>query len=220
MCTRRLRRLLFRAGKVAPAPTFEEAFDELQSAEETYGVLDRKYEAQWHALTAKVKRSADEGQPQSVLKSLLRRRMLLARRREQILRQKDQLFQKRLHLEQVSLTASHASGLRAVLGVCREMAKGLDCDEVDEMVQEMGELSDAVNETQQVLDESDTVELDEEKLEQELREIQSIPAVRPRTVSQGDEPRLSLLALAKAPSTVPTQRTRLLPAHRGQMVAH
>ena len=204
MCTRRMRRFFSRRGTVERVPTFDEAFDELQSAEETYGVLDKKYENNWRDITANVKRSSVEGQPKSVLISMLRRRRLLGQRREQLLFQKDQLFQKRLRLEQMSLTASHAAGLKAVLGVCREMAKGLDCDDVDEMMEEMTELTDAVNETQLVLNE-ELDPTDEEHLELELREIQgehltcSSKVVAQQEVPASPSPRRNLLALATAP---------------------
>jgi len=224
MCTRRVRRFFSRGGRVDAVHTFDEAFEELQSAEETYGVLDRKYENNWRDLTENVKRCSAEGQPKSVLISMLRRRLLLGKRREQLLFQKDQLFQKRLRLEQMSLTASHASGLKAVLGVCREMAKGLDCDDVEEMMEEMSDITEAANETQLVLNEEELHDIDEEKLELELREIQcckhesSLLISRPTQseVPAGPSPRRSLLAIASAPKAPQNKllvKPRRLPMH-------
>ena len=84
------------------------------------------------------------------------------------------------------------------------MAKGLDCDDVDEMMEEMTELTDAANETQLVLNE-ELDPTDEEHLELELREIQgehltcSSKVVAQQEVPASPSPRRNLLALATAP---------------------
>jgi len=192
---------------------FEQAFEQLQVAEATYGALDRKYAAQWYELTDRVKDGLREGQPKSVLRSLCRRRKLLTTRREQLLFQKDHLFQKRLRLEQMSLTASHASGLKAVLSVCREMAKELDSDEVDKMMDEMTDLNDVVEDAQAVLTETTFEDLDDDELEVELRTLRDAePVRRPSTATD--------LLLPKVPlDEVETQRTGLLQEHRKRVLA-
>ena len=217
MCSRRLRRLLFRRGEVVDSgEKFDSAFEQLQTAEATYGVLDRKYEAQWYELTDRIKRGLAAKQPKSVLRSLCRRRKLLTKRREQLLLQKDHLFQKRLRLEQMSLTASHAAGLKAVLSVCREMAKELDSAEVDKMMDEMGELTDIVEDSEAVLQDTSFTDLDDDELELELESIKETTDLKINRESLQRIPRVPSIDMPVAPSEIPadTQRTGLLQAHR------
>jgi hypothetical protein len=194
---------------------FTQAFHDLRNTEDTFAVLDKKYENKWRDLTGDLREAVAEKQPKAVLRSLCRRRRLVSQRREALLLQKDTLFQKRLKLEQMSLTVSHAQGLKAVLTVCKEIALNLNSDEVDTMMEDLSELSDAATDTREILTESlgEFTEIDDESLEQELLSLQESPLQALPRAPVAD------ILLPAVPEEDATVETSLLAASQRRRVA-
>lgn len=174
-------------GKKTP----EGAMKELMTVEQTMELMATHYGKQADALSVRLKEAVlvpkERRKPKSVLLSMLRRRRLLTSRRDQLLKQMDSLFQKRMEMDKMNIQAIHVRSLRGVLGICRDMMKDLDPEDVDLVLEELSEAQENVDSISDALAVSTGLleEHEKEDLEQELLDLQHSLEIFPE-VPKGD----------------------------------